>query len=77
MRVRVSRGDCTEELDGSGMGLLLHRLLRTVLHSQVDRMNAIRDWFKSLRLAILAGRAEYHRNQWRAKRRRQLPDYFS
>jgi hypothetical protein len=45
------------------------------LHHE-DAMNAIRDWFKSLRLAILAGRAEFHRNQWRAKRRRHLPDYF-
>jgi hypothetical protein len=29
------------------------------LHHE-DAMNALRDWFKSLRLAILAGRAEFH-----------------
>jgi hypothetical protein len=39
-------------------------------------VTALRDWFKSLRLALLAGRAEYHRNQWRARRRRNLPDPF-
>jgi hypothetical protein len=37
---------------------------------------SIREFFKSLRIAWLAGRAEFHRRQWQAKRRRQLPDYF-
>jgi hypothetical protein len=38
---------------------------------------SIREFFKSLRIAWLAGRAEFHRSMWRARRRRQLPDYFN
>jgi hypothetical protein len=57
--------------------LVRHRELRQVARTYgACEMNAIRDWFKSLRLAILAGRAEFHRNQWRARRRRNLPDPF-
>jgi hypothetical protein len=36
----------------------------------------IRDFLKSLRSAILAGRAEFHRAMWRARRRREIQDPF-
>jgi hypothetical protein len=39
-----------------------------------EAMNAIRDWFKSLRLAILAGRATFDMEQYRARKRRKLPN---
>jgi hypothetical protein len=51
--------------------LVWHRELRPVARTyEACEMNAIRDWFKSLRLAILAGRATFDMEQYRARKRR-------
>jgi hypothetical protein len=76
LRARHGRGHRRQELERGDTGVLLRSVLLPVLRSQVDRMTSIREFFKSLRIAWLAGRAEFHRRQWQAKRRRQLPDYF-
>jgi hypothetical protein len=39
-------------------------------------MSSIRDFLKSLRMGFRAFRFAFHNSQWKAKRRRAIPDYM-